>query len=57
MILGIYFAGSIGGLVFIAPLVGYFIDRSGFDISFTMVGATLIAITLGCSVFLWRDRG
>ncbi|MBA7469035.1 Multidrug resistance protein MdtG [subsurface metagenome] len=56
-ILGIYYVGSIGGPGFIAPLIGYFIDRSGFDISFTMVGATLIAITLGCSVFLWRDRG
>lgn len=56
-ILGIYYVGSIGGPGFIAPLIGYFIDRSGFDISFTMVGATLIAITLGCSVFLWRDKG
>ncbi len=55
-ILGIYYVGSIGGPGFIAPLIGYFIDRSGFDISFTMVGAILIAITLGCSVFLWGDR-
>ena len=55
-ILGIYFVGSIGGPGFIAPIIGYFIDRSGFDISFTMVGAILIAITLGCSVFLWGDR-
>ena len=56
-ILGIYYVGSIGGPGFIAPIIGHFIDKSGFDISFTMVGAILIAITLGCSVFLWGDRG
>jgi len=56
-ILGIYYVGSIGGPGFIAPIIGHFIDRSGFDISFTMVGAILIAITLCCSVFLWGDRG
>ena len=56
-ILGIYYVGSIGGRGFIAPIIGHFIDRNGFDISFTMVGAILIAITLVCSVFLWRDRG
>ena len=56
-ILGIYYVGSIGGPGFIAPIIGHFIDKSGFDISFTMVGAILIAITLCCSVFLWGDRG
>jgi MFS family permease len=56
-ILGIYYVGSIGGPGFIAPLIGHFIDRSGFDVSFTMVGVILIAITLCCSVFLWGDRG
>ena len=56
-ILGIYYVGSIGGRGFIAPIVGHFIDRNGFDISFTTVGVTLIAITLVCSVLLWGDRG
>jgi MFS family permease len=56
-ILGIYYVGSIGGPGFIAPIIGHFIDKSGFDISFTMVGVILIAITLCCSVFLWGDRG
>lgn len=56
-IIGIYYFGSVGGSGFIIPAIGHFIDQSGFNTSFTMVGAILIAITLVCSIFLWGDRG
>ena len=54
--LGIYYTGSRGGSGAIAPALGYLIDRFGFYISFTSVGATLLAITLGCSMFLRGGR-
>jgi predicted MFS family arabinose efflux permease len=54
--LGIYyFTGrEAGGLL--APVMGYLIDRFGFNSSFTIVSAALAAVTLVCSVFLWRSR-
>ncbi len=55
-ILGIYYVGSRGGSGIIMPVLGYLIDRSGFYTSFTIVAATLVAVTLGCSIFLWRSR-
>lgn len=55
-VLGIYFLGSRGGLGVIAPAIGYLIDRFGFYTSFSIVGATLLVVTLGCSIFLWRSR-
>jgi len=54
--LGIYYTGSRGGSGALAPLLGYLIDRFGFYTSFTAVGATLLAVTLGCSIFLWGSR-
>ena len=55
-ILGIYYFGSRGGPGIITPILGYLIDQLGFYTSFTIVGATLVAVTLPCSVFLWGRR-
>lgn len=55
-ILGIYYVGSRGGTGIIAPVLGYLIDQLGFYTSFTIVSATLVVVTFGCSLFLWRSR-
>jgi len=55
-VLGVYYFGSRGGPGVITPVLGYLIDRFGFYTSFTTVGATLLAVTLGCSIFLWGSR-
>lgn len=55
-ILGIYYFGSRGGGGILMPVIGYLIDRFGFSISFTIVGAFLGAVTLGCMGLLWRNR-
>lgn len=55
-ILGIYYFGAAEGAGVITPTIGYLIDRFGFSTSFTIVSATMMAITLGCGVFLWGSR-
>ncbi len=55
-ILGIYYAGSRGGSGIVMPVIGYLADRYGFHTSFTIMGAVMIAVTLICSIFLWRSR-
>ncbi|GAH75710.1 unnamed protein product, partial [marine sediment metagenome] len=52
-ILGIYYFGSRGGPGAIMPVLGYLIDQFGFYTSFSIMGATLVVVTLGCSIFLW----
>jgi FSR family fosmidomycin resistance protein-like MFS transporter len=54
--LGIYYFGSRGGSGAIMPVIGYFIDKFGFGTSFTIVGAFLTAVTLGCMGLLLRKR-
>ncbi len=55
-ILGIYYFSNMEiGAVF-APLMGYFIDRLGFDTSFTIASISILVVTLACSVFLWGSR-
>jgi len=51
-IMGIYyFAGmEAGGLL--APVMGYFIDRFGFQTSFSVAAATVVGVVLVCSLFL-----
>ena len=51
-ILGIYYFCTMeaGGVV--TPIVGYFIDRSGFSTTFSIVGIVLLVVTIICSVFL-----
>jgi len=55
-ILGIYyFSGMEGGGV-LTPVIGYLIDRFGFYASFTIAGASLVVVTLVCSIWLWGSR-
>ena len=56
-VLGIYFFGSRGGSGVTAPLVGYLMDRYGFNTSFTIMGVAMVAVTLICGMFLWKNRG
>ena len=55
-VLGIYYSASRGGPGIVMPLIGYLFDQYGFGTSFTIVGISLLAITLGCSAFLWGSR-
>ena len=55
-ILGIYYFTSRGGPGVIVLLIGYLVDKLGFGMSFTILGATLLAVALGCSMFLWGTR-
>jgi MFS family permease len=54
-VLGIYYFGSRGGPA-IAPVIGYLIDHYGFYTGFSVMGATMIAVTLICTIFLWGSR-
>jgi MFS family permease len=54
-ILGIYYLGSRGGPA-IAPVIGYLIDHYGFYTSFSVVGATMVVVTLVCAILLWGSR-
>ena len=53
-VLGLYFfAGTeVSGLL--TPVVGILIDRLGFYYSFTIVTASMSAVVVACSLFLWR---
>jgi MFS family permease len=51
-ILGIYYFGSRGGPGLVTPILGYLVDKFGFNYAFTMAGAALLAVTLICSIFL-----
>jgi len=55
-VLGIYYFGNLEGAGIVTPVLGYLIDRLGFSTSFTIVGATLVAVTLVCSLWLWGSR-
>lgn len=55
-ILGIYYFASRGGPGLLMPVIGYLIDWFGFGTSFTIVGAALLVVALGGSVFLWGNR-
>ena len=54
-VLGIYYLGSRGGLA-IAPVIGYLIDHYGFYTTFSIVGATMVAVTFICTILLWGSR-
>jgi len=54
-ILGIYYLGSRGGPA-IAPVIGYLIDHYGFYTGFSVVGATMVVVTLVCAILLWGSR-
>ena len=55
-VLGIYYFGNMEGTGVVTPVMGYLIDRFGFYLSFTIVGAALLAVTLVCFVLLWSSR-
>lgn len=55
-VLGIYFFGSMEGGGILTPVLGYLIDQLGFHYSFALAGASLVAVTLVCSVLLWGSR-
>lgn len=55
-ILGLYYFSSRGGPGLVMPVMGYLFDRYGFQTSFTIVGATMVAVTIACAMFLWRSR-
>ena len=55
-ILGLYYSARIEGGGVLTPVMGYLIDRLGFQTSFTIAGAAVVAVTLVCSVWLWGSR-
>jgi predicted MFS family arabinose efflux permease len=55
-IMGIYYFTNMEvGAVF-APVMGLLIDKQGFDTSFTIAAAAMLAVTVICSVFLIGKR-
>jgi YNFM family putative membrane transporter len=55
-ILGIYyFCAMEGGGVF-TPIIGYLIDHLGFSLTYTIAGASLLIVTLACSIGLMGGR-
>jgi len=55
-VLGIYFFGNMEGGGLFAPIMGYLIDHLGFSATFTIAGATVVAVALVCSVLLTRGH-
>lgn len=55
-VLGIYFFGSRGGSGVMAPVMGFLIDRYGFNTSFTIIGFTMLGIAVICAILLWGVR-
>ncbi len=55
-VLGIYYFSSMEAGGALTPVLGFLIDRLGFYNAFTLGSITIIAVTLVCSVFLWRSR-
>jgi len=54
--LSIYYFGGMEGGALLTPVMGYLIDQLGFYLSFTITGATLAAVTLVCSIWLWASQ-
>lgn len=54
--LGFYFFGNMEGSGILTPILGYLIDRFGFDLSFTITGASLIAVLIISAVVLQFSR-
>lgn len=55
-ILGIYYFCGMEGSGLITPAVGYLIDKFDFYSTFTIISASLLAVTLVCSIWLWGSR-
>jgi MFS transporter, ACS family, glucarate transporter len=54
-ILGVSYAASQHGTGFLAPLLGYFIDRSGYVAAFQIVALISVVVTLIFGALLWRS--
>jgi MFS family permease len=55
-ILGIYYFGSRGGPGLLMPAMGWLSDHYNFATSFSIVGAAMLVIVIGCSLLLWTNR-
>ncbi len=55
-VLGIYYFSAMEAGGILAPVMGFLIDRFGFDYSFSIAAIAVVAVTLTCSVFLWGSR-
>ena len=55
-VFGIYYFASMEAGGVLTPVMGSLIDHFGFYSSFGMAAATLVTVTLVCSIFLWRSR-
>jgi len=55
-ILGFYFFAGAETAGLLTPVIGNLIDRFGFRSSFSIASATVAAVTVVCSLFLWRNR-
>lgn len=56
MILGIYYFSGQEGNAILTPLLGFLIDRFGFNDTFTTVAVVLAVSALSGLVLLWRSR-
>jgi MFS family permease len=54
--LGIYFFGTMEGHGVLTPVIGYLFDRVGFYLSFTIVGAAVLAVSFICTGLFWSSR-
>jgi len=55
-VLGIYFFTGMEGGGILTPVLGYLIDRLGFQTAFTIAGGAAFAVTLICAFRLREDR-
>jgi len=55
-ILGIYYFSNMEAGAIFAPLMGLLVDKFNFATSFTVACATVLVVTVGCWVFLRKDR-
>ncbi len=55
-IFGVYYFCSMESGGVLTPVIGYLIDKFGFYLSFTIMGATTVAVSLICIMFLRSSR-
>ncbi len=55
-IFGVYYFSGTEASAVLTPIMGSLIQRIGFNPSFTIISAAVVAVTLVCSVFLWGSR-
>jgi predicted MFS family arabinose efflux permease len=55
-IIGIFYFGSMEGGGAAAPLLGYSIDKIGFNMTFTFTAISILVITIICAMFLLKKN-